>query len=74
MMQSRMTVRSGVTRVIDTPDGPVRRYYPTREEQFERIRRDRERNLRRAAAQQGRSRRQAAIPARPCSLTSPGTW
>lgn len=42
---------SGITRLIDTPDGPVRHYYPTPAQQFERQRRDRERNLRRSAPQ-----------------------
>lgn len=50
----------GTTRLIDTPDGPVRQYYPTVAEQREQMRRERERNLRWSAEQRDRSRPEGA--------------
>jgi hypothetical protein len=50
------TARAGVTRVLTGPDGPVRQYYPTREEQFERMRRDREREQARQVDRSPRTR------------------
>lgn len=47
--------RSAITRAIDTPDGPYRRYYSTRAEQLERLRRDRVQNLARARRGRGGS-------------------